>query len=169
MVEKFLVSTFKKASGVVYILIFLFILSLPCIFIYEAFQPPQFIFDSVSINEDMTEDSVLSDEEKAEKWTRIDFSMTATARKLSPYSFYIEKFTLAGDIPIGDEDVKIVLDHPIEFTKDTSSPFTLTLYIKGERDINEIVKRISFKAADYERSFGEFRLKFVDSKVTFRK
>ena len=170
MVEKFIVSTLKSASAVVYVAVLLLILSIPVIFIYQAFLPPQFVFDTVSVTEDFADDIHLSDEEKNEKWVRVDFSLIASSGKFSPYSFYIEQFTFADEsIKESLEEYKIILDEPIECTKDVKDPFTLSVYIKGETDINEFIKTVSFKATDFNKSFGEFSLEFVDSKAQFFK
>ena len=165
MIEKFIVSTLKSASAVVYAAVLLLVLSIPVIFIYQAFQPPQFVFDSVAVTEDLSDDIHLTDEE-SEEWIRVDFSLTASSGKFSPYSFYIEQFSFADEgILNTTAEYKIILDEPIECTKDVKDPFTLSVYIKGETDINEFVKSVSFKATDFSKSFGEFSLKFVDGKA----
>ena len=166
MIEKFIVSTLKSASAVVYAAVLLLVLSIPVIFIYQAFLPPQFVFDSVAVTEDLSDDIHLSEEEKSEEWVRVDFSLTASSGKFSPYSFYIEQFSFADEgILDSTAEYKIILDEPIECTKDVKDPFTLSVYIKGETDINEFVKTVSFKATDFNKSFGEFSLKFVDGKA----
>ncbi len=133
-------------------------------------MPPVFTFDSVAIEENFTGDEVVSSEDSPEEWQKIQITLTASAGKFSPYSFYIEEFDFAKDVPkTGISEYKIVLDEPISCTKDITDPFTLTVYIKGETDINELIKDLSFTASDYTKSFGEFKLKFEDGKAQFFK
>lgn len=166
--EKAIISFFKGGSAVIYVLIFCLILAMPVIFIYQAFMPPVFTFDTVAAEENFTGDEVITD--SPEEWQKIQFSLSAAAGKYSPYSFYIEEFSLDTTVLTeGAEDLKILLDEPIFCDKDTSDPFTLTLYIKGAGDVNELIKSVSFVASDYTKSFGEFKLKFEDGKAQFFK
>lgn len=163
--EKAIISTLKSMSAVVYIIIFLLVFSLPVIFIYQAFQPPVFVFDSVAIETDFRGDENIPSAE-AEEWDKIEFSVIAHAGTFSPYSFYIEEFSLSSEaVPDSADDTLVVTDEPVYCTKDIKDPFTLTLYVKNSEDVNEFIKSVSFRAVTYEKSFGEFSLKFVDGKV----
>ncbi len=163
--EKAIISTLKSMSAVVYVIIFLLVFSLPVIYIYQAFQPPVFVFDSVAIEADFQGDENIPSAEAA-GWDKIEFSVIADAGTFSPYSFYIEEFALSSEALSDNADnVSVTIDEPVYCTKDIKDPFTLTLYVKNAADINEFIKGVSFKAVTYEKSFGEFSLKFVDGKV----
>ena len=163
--EKTITSTLKALSAVVYVVLFLLIFSLPAIFIYQAFQPPVFVFDSVATEVDFQGDENIP-ADKAQDWQKISFSLICQTGKFSPYSFTIESFELSSQMSDGSaSDVLVVTDGTVYCDKDTKAPFTLTLYVKDAQDINNFVKGISFRASDYEKSFGEFSLKFVDGKA----
>lgn len=162
--EKSIITLLKSGSAVIYVLIFCLILSIPVIFIYQAVKPPVFTFEAAAVEESFTGDEVISEE--AESWHKIQFTLSASAGRFSPYSFYIEEFSFSENVlPEGISDYRIVLDEPIFCTKDQSDTFTLSVYIKGDTDINEFIKDLSFKASDYTKSFGEFKLKFEDGKA----
>lgn len=162
--EKGIISVLKGGSAVIYILILCLVLSLPVLFIYQAVMPPVFTFDSVAIEESFTGDEVITEE--TGEWQKLQLTLDASAGKFSPYSFSIEEFGFSEDVPTdGIEDYKIVLDEPIFCTKDETDPFTLTVYIKGDVNINEFMSSLSFSATDYTKSFGEFKLKFEDGKA----
>lgn len=161
--QKTIISLFKGGSAVIYVLIFCLVLSAPVIFIYQAVKTPEFTFETVSVDENFKGDEVIAEDYK--DWQKIQFSLTATAGKFSPYSYEISEFKADG---IEKEHI-IVLDEPILCDKDTVDPFTLTIYIKGNTDVNEVIKSVSFKASDFSKSFGEFELKFKDGKAQFFK
>lgn len=162
--EKTVISVLKSGSAVIYVLILGLVLSIPVVFIYQAVKPPVFTFESVAIEESFTGDEVITD--SPEKWQKLSLSMNANSGSFSPYGFYIEEFAVADDtLTAGAEEIKIILDEPISCSKDITDPFTLTIYIKGEADLQEFTKSIALKAVTYEKSFGEFKLKFVDGKV----
>ena len=163
--EKTITATLKSLSAVVYVVIFLLIFSLPVIFIYQAFQPPVFVFDSVAVEYDFQGDGNIPAEEAA-GWQKIEFSLICKTGKFSPYSFNISKFDLSSALlPDSASDILVTTDGEIYCDKDTDSPFTLTLYVKDAGDINNFVEEVSFRAVTYEKSFGEFSLKFVDGKA----
>ncbi len=157
--EKAVISLFKGGSAVIYVFIFCLVLSIPGIFIYQAIKTPEFTLETVSIEENFSGDGVITEE--SEDWNKIQFSLTATAGKFSPYSYEISEFEAEGI----ETEHKIVLDEPILCDKDTVDPFTITLYIKGETDIDKVIESVSFKASDFSKSFGEFELKFKDGKA----
>ncbi len=162
--EKSIITLLKSGSAVIYVLIFCLILSIPVIFIYQAVKPPVFTFDTVAVEEAFSGDEIIT--ENADEWQKLQLTLSASAGKFSPYSFYIEEFAFSKDVPTDRiEEYKIVLDEPIFCTKDINDPFTLSVYIKGDADINEFIKDLSFKASDYTKSFGEFKLKFEDGKA----
>ena len=166
--EKGIISVLKGGSAVIYILIFCLILAVPVIFIWQAFEPPVFTLESVTVDENAEGDEVIPQEEEGRH--RIQLTLNATAGSFSPYSFYIEEFDFSKDVPkSGISEYRIVLDEPIFCTKDISDPFTLTVYIQGDTDINAFVKDLSFVAQKYTKSFGEFDLKFEDGKPQFFK
>ena len=166
--EKGIISFLKGGSAVIYVAILCLILSIPVLFIYQAVKPPVFTFDTVAVEEAFTGDEVIT--ENADEWHKLQLTLSATAGKFSPYSFYIEEFDFSKDVPkSGISEYRIVLDEAIFCTKDITDPFTLTVYINGETDINEFVKDLSFVARDYTKSFGEFKLKFEDGKAQFFK
>ena len=166
--EKSIITLLKSGSAVIYVLIFCLILSIPVIFIYQAVKPPVFTFDTVAVEEAFSGDEIIT--ENADEWQKLQLTLSASAGKFSPYSFYIEEFDFSKDVPIDRiEEYKIVLDEPIFCTKDINDPFTLSVYIKGDTDINEFIKDLSFTASDYTKSFGEFKLKFEDGKAQFFK
>ena len=160
--EKTVISLLKSGSAVIYVLLFLLIFSMPVIFIFQAFMPPVFTLDSVAIEENFTGDEIIT--ENPGDWQKIELSLTARAGKFSPYSFSIDEFSLTAD-ELQAAETKLFLDEPVYCTKDSSDPFTLTLYIKGAEDVRELIDDISFKASDYTKSFGEFKLKFIDGKA----
>lgn len=162
--EKGIISVLKGGSAVIYVLILCLVLTLPVLFIYQAVQPPVFTLESVTVDENFKGDEVIPEEE--EGWHRIQLTLNAAAGRFSPYSFYIESFGFAKNTPTtGILRHKIVLDEPIFCTKDISDPFTLTVYIQGDTDINDFIKNLSFVAQNYTKSFGEFDLKFEDGKA----
>ncbi len=163
--EKTAITSLKALSAVAYAAIFLLIFSLPVIFIYQAFKAPVFVFDSVAVTADFQGDENIPQDE-AEGWQKIEFSLVAEAGTFSPYSFYIEEFALSSElVPGGASDVLIAIDEPVSCTKDTKDPFTLSLYVKDAADASSLASGVSFKAVTYEKSFGEFSLKFVDGKA----
>ncbi len=168
--EKAIISFFKGGSAVIYILLFCLVLSMPVIFIYQAVKAPEFVFDSVAITEDLTGDDYLEAEGlSTEDWKKAEFTLLCSAGSFSPYSYEISEFTAEeNEILANAEDYRIVLDEPIYCTKDIEDLFTISLYIKSDTEaLEEAIKTITFEAADYEKSFGEFSLKFEDGKVTF--
>ncbi len=166
--EKRIISLLKGGSAFIYVVILCLVLSLPVLFIYQAFLPPVFTFDTVAIEESFAGDEIIT--ENADEWQKLQLTLEATAGSLSPYSFYIEEFDFAKDVPkTGISEYKIVLDEPIFCTKDITDPFTLTVYVKADTQINEITENLSFTASDYTKSFGEFKLKFEDGKAQFFK
>ncbi len=166
--EKRIISLLKGGSAVIYGVLLCLVLSLPVLFIYQAFLPPVFTFDTVAVEEAFSGDEIIT--ENADEWQKLQLTLSATAGKFSPYCFYIEEFDFSKDVPTdGIEEYKIVLDEPIFCTKDINDPFTLTVYVKGDAQINELTKQLSFTASDYTKSFGEFKLKFEDGKAQFFK
>lgn len=162
--EKTIISILKGGSAVIYVLLFLLIFSMPVIFIYQAVKPPVFTFDTVAVEENFEGDEIISD--GAGEWQKLQFTLSATAGKFSPYSFYIEEFSLDAEaLGISAEDVRVILDEPVSCTKDTTDPFTITLYIRADGDVREHIGDLAFKASDYTKSFGEFKLKFEDGKA----
>ncbi len=160
MFEKTIISTLKGFSAAVYILIMLALFSVPVLFIWQAFIPPEFIFDSVSVPESLEDDEYIKDREGS--WHRIDFMMTASSGKFSPYSYKIEEFEIEdGSLPEEFSSAELVLDAPLEFTNTESDSFVLSLYICSDEkpDSEEITRNISFRAVNYEKSFSEFSLK----------
>ena len=149
-------------SAITYVALLLLVLSIPVIFIYQAFQGPVFELDSVSVQADFSGDENIP-AESAEGWQKIEFSLIADGGRFSPYSFSIDEFSVMGDYDA--DKIRLTLDEPIFCTKDTRDPFVLTVYVKDAGDINEFIKSVSFKASDYEKSFGEFSLKFVDGRA----
>ena len=160
--EKTVISLLKSGSAVIYVLLFLLIFSMPVIFIFQAFMPPVFTLDTVALEENFSGDEIIT--ENPEAWQKIQLTLSASAGKFSPYSFYIEEFVLAADA-LSAEETKLFLDEPVYCTKDSTDTFTLTLYIKGAEDVREQIGNLSFKASDYTKSFGEFILKFIDGKA----
>ncbi len=164
MFEKTVIALLKGLSAVVYAAIFILIFSMPVIFIYQAFKPPVFEFSGAAIITDLSQDSyLLTADENSADWQKIEFSLTASSGALSPYSYIIEEFSAEeNEILENAEDYRIVLDAPIEFTKDEKDSFTLSVYVKtdNEAELYELAGTISFKAETYEKSFGEFSLKF---------
>ena len=167
--EKAIIRLLKGGSAVIYLLILVIVLAIPVIFVYQALMPPVFTLDTIAVEENFTGDEVIPENDG--EWQKVQLSLVAKAGKFSPYSFYIESFGIKNDVlPAGAEDAEIVLDEPVFCTKDSSDPFTITLYIKGTEDVYEFIKSVSFNASDYTKSFGEFRLKFADGKARpFRK
>lgn len=157
--EKAIISFFKGGSAVAYVLLLCLVLSLPVVFIYQAFQPPEFTFEAVAVEEDFTGDEIITKD--SEKWQKLQLSLSASSGEFSPYSFEIREFAVEGT----DKEHIVILDDTVVCTKDESDPFTLTLYVQDTRDAGEIMKEISFVASDYTKSFGEFDLKFEDGKA----
>ena len=103
----------------------------------------------------------------SESWKKVDFSLLCKAGKFSPYTYEITEFSAAeNEILSSAEDYRVVLDAPIYSDKDTDDSFVISVYIKSDTaDITRLIETISFKASDFTKSFGEFRLKFEDSKA----
>ncbi len=166
--EKAIISIFKGGSTVIYVLILCLVLSIPVVFIYQAVKAPEFVFDSVSITQDLENDEYLKSEGlKTRGWKKAEFSLICTAGKFSPYTYEISEFTAdENEILSTAEDFRIVLDEPIFCSKDIEDSFTLSVYVKSDTaDLTELAKSISFKASDFSKSFGEFSLKFEDGKA----
>ena len=160
MFEKAIISTLKGFSAVIYVLIMLALFSVPVLFIWQAFTPPEFVFDAVNVPESLENDEYIKDREGS--WHRIDFMMTASAGQISPYSYKIEEFEIEeGSLPAEVGEAALVLDAPLEFSNTVSDSFVLSLYICSEEepDFEELTKNISFRAVNYEKSFSEFSLK----------
>ncbi len=157
MFEKTVINILKSGAAVVYVLIMLTLFSAPVLFIVQAFAEPTFQFDLVSIPDSLEGDEFLKEE--TDGWYRIDYCMTASSGKFSPYSYKISQFTAEeNEFLASFEDYKITIDEPLEFSNIKDDSFTLSLYIKSdtEPDFTQITKSVTFKAVNYEKSFGEF-------------
>lgn len=164
MFEKTVISILKSMSAVIYIVIMLVLFSSPAIFIYQAFRPPVFSFDTVAVPTDLKEDEYLSSiGESPEDWQRIDYKMTASAGEFSPYNYKIDEFIIEENEILDEaEAYKVILDEPLEFSNEEADSFTLSLYIKSEEniDLEELTKSAEFKAKSYEKGFSEFSVKY---------
>ncbi len=166
MIEKIIISVLKALSGIFFIVIMLTLFSIPVIFIYQAFMPPVFSFENIIISEEVENDEFLiSQGESSDGWASVDYKLSASSGKYSPYSYKIDEFMLDEDYFNGNlPEYKVRLDDTVEFTNTESDSFTLTLYIKknGTDSINEVLKSVSFKAKTYEKSFSEFSVTYEE-------
>ncbi len=161
MFEKIIITTLKSFSAVIYVFIMLALFSVPVLFVYQAFQPPEFILEGITIPESLGDDEFLSGKEG--NWHRIDFTMTASSGKFSPYSYKIEEFTTENSGVLSQfEDYEIRIDSPLEFSNTESDSFVLSLYVLSEEapDFTEITADITFSAINYEKSFSEFSVRY---------
>lgn len=157
MFEKLIISTLKGFSAVIYVLVMLALFSVPVLFIWQAFVPPEFVLESIDIPESLEDDTYIKN--KSDSWHRIDFIMRASSGKMSPYSYKIDEFKVKDTGILKKYDsYKLVLDAPLEFTNVQSDSFVLSLYIYSEQkpDFEEIAEGISFSAVNYEKSFSQF-------------
>lgn len=155
--EKLIISTLKGFSAVIYVLVMLALFSVPVLFIWQAFVPPEFVLESINVPESLENDTYIKN--KSDSWHRIDFIMTASSGKISPYSYKIDEFKVKDTGILKKYDsYKLVLDAPLEFTNVQSDSFVLSLYIYSEQkpDFEEIAEGISFSAVNYEKSFSQF-------------
>lgn len=161
MFEKAVITTLKSGAAVIYVIIMLVLFSAPVLFIWQAFVPPVFTFESVSAPETVENEEFISD--GTEKWYKIDYSVTASSGKISPYSFEIEQFeAVENEYLEGFSDHRVEIDEPLKFSNTEDDSFILSLYIKSaeEPELEEITKNISFKAVNYKKSFGQFYVTF---------
>lgn len=165
MFEKIIVSALKGGSLVAYILIMLSLFSAPVIFIYQAFMPPVFEFDSASIYNELKEDEYLTAiGENPEDWQKMECHITASSGKFSPYKYKIAEFYVEeNEILKNVEDYKVIIDKTPEFSNTESAEFTLSLYVKSAEKINfsELAEISEFKAKSYEKSFSQFSVSYT--------
>lgn len=162
MFEKTVITILKSGAAVAYVFIMLILFSVPVLFVWQAFVPPVFTFDSVSIPDSLDGDENITDAQ-TNGWYRIDYNMTASSGILSPYSYKIEQFTAEeNEILQQFSDYKVTIDAPLEFSNTEDDSFILSLYIKSDTtpDFDEITKTVTFKAVNYEKSFSEFSVTY---------
>ncbi len=164
MFEKILVTTLKSASAVVYVLIMAALFAFPVSFIIHAFLPPVFTLSRIETSV-VEEDDIISDEniEITEGWHRIDYYITASSGKFSPYEYTIEEITLQNDEFLSfAHNYTVLIDEPSYFTKDITDEMVISLYIDTDEefDINSVCKEAEFKTLIYEKGFGEFKVKY---------
>lgn len=168
MFEKTIVTALKGLSLISYIFIMLALFSAPVIFIYQAFMPPVFSFESVSFYSELQDDEYLTAiGENPEDWQKMDCHMTATAGKMSPYNFTIAEFYVEPNEILEDaEDYKVIIDKTLEFSKTETEEFTLTLYVKSDEkvDFAKLAEISEFKAKSYEKSFSQFSVTYEADK-----
>lgn len=161
MFEKAVITTLKSGAAVIYVIIMLVLFSAPVLFIWQAFVPPVFTFDSMSAPEIVENEEFISDD--GGKWYRIDYSVTASSGKISPYSFEIEQFEAVENEYLGSfSDHRVEIDEPLKFSNTEDDSFILSLYIRSETapDLEEVAENVSFKAVNYKKSFGQFYVTF---------
>lgn len=161
MFEKAVINTLKSGAAVIYVIIMLVLFSVPVLFIWQAFVPPVFTFESVSAPEIIENGEFISDD--GGKWYRIDYSVTASSGKISPYSYEIEQFEAEENEYLDSfSDHRVEIDESLSFSNTEDDSFILTLYIKSDKepDFEEITKNVSFKAVNYKKSFGQFYVTF---------
>ena len=160
MVEKTIVSILKGLAAVVYTVLLVSILSSPAIFIYQAFRPPVFTFNGAEIKADLTDDEYLKGTNRSpEDWVRIDYSLSASSGRFSPYYYRVDTFVPDDETAFPETgSYMIVLDEPLYFTNTVTDDFVISLYIKddGKTDIEELTKSMNLKAKNYEKGFFEF-------------
>lgn len=150
MFEKSVITILKSGAAVAYVLIMLTLFSAPVLFIWQAFTPPVFTFDSVEISECIEEEGFRY---------KIEYKGSASSGKISPYSYEIEGFTLDENETVKAlSGYSVVLDEPLSFSGKEEDSFTISLYINSEDepDFAEITENVSFKAVNCKKSFGEF-------------
>ena len=163
MFEKTIITLLKGMSAVIYIFIMLTLFSAPVIFIYQAVKPPVFTLTEVNEAVISENDDFLSENGKnSDDYIRIDYTMTASSGKFSPYSYEISEFTVEeNEFTKNSGEILVSIDEPISFSNTVSDDFVLSVYIEKENApaLSEITSEISFKAVNYEKSFSEFSLK----------
>ncbi len=163
MFEKIIIALLKGMSAVVYVLIMLTLFSAPVIFIYQAVKPP--VFTLLEVNEAEIEENdgfLLSEGKSSEDFIRIDYTMTASSGKFSPYSYEISEFTVEeNEFTEKAGEILVTIDEPLSFSNTENDDFILSVYIEKEyaSELSEIASSLNFKAVNYEKSFSEFSLK----------
>lgn len=160
MFEKSVITILKSGAAVIYVLIMLTLFAAPVLFIWQAFTPPVFTFDSIEISENLENDEELTDKNKEYRY-KIVYKGMASSGKSSPYSYEIPEFTINDDsLSEAFSDYTVVLDEPLCFSASEADSFSISLYINSETepDFSEIAKNVSFKAVNCKKSFGEFYL-----------
>lgn len=164
MFEKILVTALKSASAVIYVIIMIALFAFPVSFIIHAFLPPVFTLSKIETSVVGENDSFLgSSDETTDVWHKIDYYITASSGKFSPYEYTIEEVTLQNDEFLSFADgYKVFIDEPSYFTKDITDEIVISLYINSneEFDINSVCKEAQFKTLIYEKGFGEFKVKY---------
>lgn len=161
MFEKSIITILKSLSAVIYVVIMVALFSFPVSFIVHAFIPP--VFSLSKIEYEQVGDA-------AEKEYRIDYYITASSGKYSPYEYTIDEIALKNDEFLSfAESYEVTLDEPSSFTKDNHDEMIISLHINTEEDfdIQQICKEAEFKTKVYEKGFGEFKVKYgSDNKET---
>lgn len=160
MFEKIIIKGLRGLAGVVYVCVLATILSIPVIFIYQAFKEPVFTLEKTEILSCSQEDSnITSIGEKPEEWQRIDYTLSASSGRFSPYYYKIGEFAPTQTSPLYNKTgYFIVLDEPLYFTNTVSDSFLISVYIKKDSgiDINQVASSAMFEAENYEKGFFEF-------------
>lgn len=162
MLDKFVRVFYNIISVVVHVCTLTLILSIPVLFAVKANAPLSFKVNDISVS------PVSADDEQfrslnftTEGWYRIDYDMTVSADKLSPYGYTIEKFALKAPKELRYTDnYAVFLDKPIEFTTGQSDDYMLTCYVRHTGDIDtvkEYAKTLGFGTRNIVRIFTLFK------------
>lgn len=162
MFEKIVIALLKSMSAVVYVIIMLTLFSVPVIFIYQAVKPPVFtVLEVIKAEIEEDDEFLLSEGQSSEDFIRIDYTMTASSGKFSPYSYEISEFTVEeNEFTEKAGTILVTIDEPLSFSNTENDDFILSVYIEKEyaSELSGIASSLSFKAVNYEKSFSEFSL-----------
>lgn len=168
MFEKIIIRCLRGLAGVVYVCLLSTLLSIPVIFIYQAFKEPVFTLEKTEILNCSQDDARLSEMgEKADEWKKIDYTITASSGRFSPYYYKISEFTPTESSPLyAQSGFFLVLDEPLYFTNTISDSFVISVYIKDGSgiDVASVASSAQFEAVGYEKGFFEFALQYNTSK-----
>lgn len=162
MFEKSLIKILKSLSAVIYVIIMLALFAFPVSFIVHAFLPPEFNLNSIYF-EQLSE----STEAPSENGYRVDYNVTASAGRYSPYEYTIEAIALTDDEFLSfAEGYEVVIDETSYFTKDIHDEIIISLYIYTDEniDIESLCTKAQFKTKIYEKGFREFKIKYGEDK-----
>lgn len=158
--DKFVRVFYNALSVVVHISLITLIFAVPVLFIVKGNAPLDFTLHTVEVTAaDASDEQLLSVSPTADGWYKIEYDMSVSASKLSPYGYTVARFAL-----IGPKEMKkngtyaVFLDEPIAFGTGGSDDFVIDCYIRasGEEEARQTAQTLSFGTRGTVRKFSFF-------------